>query len=302
MRERVTLEREVGLLSPHALLTPSDSAREWEAETGGQKVSNTFDVPFRWVCKLQVEESHAKGWAEMEPATGVLVGPRHVLTAAHALDPYYKKPTGQWRIIVRPAFDGSRDLGEEISSDVRVSKGWREGWKDVTDPGAYDYGMIILPSDISSKPREELKDNPLGHWGHPTLGYKTLFTPLKAEYLEGKSIYCAGYPRGMKRAMWVGSGMPSHILFRTGKKIVRRKRGMNHTALASLGEDARGMSGGPVWLKTDSTLYLVGINTSISQALIELEGGKQRKEWRAHAARVTIEFFNEVSEWMKGRS
>ncbi|MGA9769542.1 MAG: serine protease [Blastocatellia bacterium] len=295
MRERITMEREMEMLG----LRDQGISYELKIKPGGQTVSNTFDVPFRWICRLQVEVPHSKGWEQKEPGTGVLVGPRHVLTAAHVVDPYNKLPAGQWRVIARLAFDGSRDLGEEISSKAYVSKGWQAKKKDALDPGAYDYAMIILPGDITSKPRKELGNKPLGYWGQSTVDYKTVFAPLKAESLEAKFIYCAGYPRGVKRAMWVGAGKLSNILFRTGTKIVRRKRGMNHDAMTSLAEDAHGMSGGPVWY-SDSVPCLVGINNTISQIPEADPDGKIiRKRWQAHAARVTIEFFNEVSEWIK---
>lgn len=308
MRERVTIEREVELQNAAEPLAPREreTTREFEIKPNGQKVTDSFNVPFRWVCRLQVEERTAIGvaWREQEPATGVLIGPRHVLTAAHLLDPYYQKvSTGLVQVKVRPGFDGSRHLGEEISTDLRVSKGWLAGKKDPMDKGAYDYGMVILPSDsISTKSRKELMGKPLGYWGHPTRGHKTVFAPLNAEFLESKTVHSAGYPKGMKRMMWVGSGTLSNVLLRRGDKVVKYKRGMDLSALAPLGEKAKGMSGGTIWHKVGSTRFLVGINASISEIQVgDQQTGAQSTEWLAHAARVTIELFEEVSEWMHAK-
>src|SRR5512139_1429780 len=124
MRERFAIERELDRLNR---INPSGSqqySREWEFKPSGNTVSNSFDVPYRWVCRLQVQEKGASGWRDKEPATGVLIGPRHVLTAAHLLDPYYQQRAGQWQMLVYPGFDGSRHLGEEISTHIKVSRGW----------------------------------------------------------------------------------------------------------------------------------------------------------------------------------
>lgn len=298
------MEQEVERLRLDSSLTHPHITVEREVKAVGQTVPNTLDVPYRWVCKLVVEENRPKGWSGVAQGSGVLVGPCHVLTAAHTLEPYYNKPAKDWRVKIWMAFDGTRYITEEISSDVRLSEGWKTGLhkvkENLSDMGAYDYAMVILPSDISSKPRKELKNNSLGHWGHSEGGHRTVFAPLKAELLEGNAVYCAGYPKGVKRAMWVAPGNLSNVLLVSGDKVLRRKRGMNNTALASLGEDARGMSGGPVWITVKSTLCLVGINTDVSPVITSGPDGRPRgKKWIGHAARVTIELFNEVRGWMK---
>jgi V8-like Glu-specific endopeptidase len=299
MRERITIQRELELLNQIVPERSQQTPREWEFKPGGQTVSNSFDVPYRCVCRLQVQEKGASGWRDKEPATGVLVGPRHVLTAAHLLDPYYQQRAGQWQVRVYPGFDGSRHLGEEISTRIKVSKGWEAGTKEAGDLGAYDFGMVFLPGDISTKKPKELGGKSLGYWGNPTNGYKTVFAPLDAATLESKTVYSAGYPRGRKKAMWVGTGTLSNVLIRIKDKIERYKRGMDHNAMETLGEEARGMSGGPVWLKRGSTRYLIGVNSSITPVEhVDEKSGTRRKFWRGHAARVTIELFEEVIEWM----
>jgi len=299
MRERFAIERELDRLNR---INPSGSqqySREWEFKPSGQTVANSFDVPYRWVCRLKVQEKGASGWRDKEPATGVLIGPRHVLTAAHLLDPYYKQRAGQWRVLVYPGFDGSRHLGEEISTNIKVGRGWEAGTKEAGDLGAYDFGMVFLPGDISTRKRKELGGKPLGYWGNPTSGHKTVFAPLDAVSLESKTVYSAGYPRGQKKILWVGTGALSNVLIRIKDKIERYKRGMDHNAMESLGEEARGMSGGPVWLKRRSTRYLVGINASITPVEhIDEKSRTRRKFWRGHAARVTLELFEEVIDWM----
>ncbi len=292
------MERELDLLNR---IVPSGSrqiTREWEVKPGGQPVSNSFDVPCRWVCRLQVQEKVGSNWRDKEPATGVLIGPRHVLTAAHLLDPYYKQKAGQWRVLVYPGFDGSQHLGEEISARIKVSRGWEAGTKEAGDLGAYDFGMVFLPGDVSTKKPKELGGLPLGYWGSPTSGHKTVFAPLEATFLESKTIHTAGYPRGQKKILWAGTGTLSNVFLRIKDKI-QNKRGMDHNAMESLGEDARGMSGGPVWLSRGAIRYLVGINSSITPVEhVDEKTRTKRKFWRGRAARVTIELFEEVIDWM----
>ena len=298
MKERITMEREIELLDRIVPSGSRQSPREWEFESGGKMVSNSFDVPYRWVCRLQVREKGPSGWRNKEPATGVLIGPRHVLTTAHLLDPYYKQRAGQWQVLVYPGFNGSRRLGEEISTDIKVSRGWEAGTKEAGDLGAYDFAMVFLPGDISTKRPKELGGKPLGYWGSPTSGHKTVFAPLEATSLESKTVDTAGYPRGKKKTMWAGTGALSNVFIRIKDKI-RTKRGMDHDAMESLGEDARGMSGGPVWLSRGAIRYLIGINASITPVdHVDEKTRTRRKYWGGHAARVTIELFEEVIDWM----
>jgi hypothetical protein len=202
-------------------------------------------------------------------------------------------------VLVYPGFDGSRYLGEEISARIRVSRGWEAGTKEAGDLGAYDFGMVFLASDdVTTKNRKELGGQPLGYWGSPTSGHKTVFAPLEATSLESKTVDTAGYPRGKKKTMWAGTGALSNVFIRIKDKI-RTKRGMDHDAMESLGEDARGMSGGPVWLSRGAIRYLIGINSRITPVEhVNEKTRTKRKFWRAHSARTTIELFEEVIDWM----
>ena len=89
MKERNSMEREFEVLNLAALPGSQQPLREWEVKPGGQAVSDSFDIHYRWVCRLQVQEKVGSNWKDKEPATGVLIGPRHVLTTAHLLDPYW---------------------------------------------------------------------------------------------------------------------------------------------------------------------------------------------------------------------
>ncbi|GEM19768.1 hypothetical protein NONS58_11640 [Nitrosococcus oceani] len=216
---------------------------------------------------------------------------------------------------VLPAYDGSDSLGSYSSvSDLEVSKGWRAGkHKKSLDNGAYDYGMVILSNDnITTDRHKALEGKPLGYWGHPSQGHKTVFAPLGIQWLQSrinKRFFTAGYHKETKRAMQVrwGNIPGSGLVVPDGQGGVIPGRGMVFDALAPLEKRARGMSGGPIWYKVRSkrfsTRFMVGINTSAKKdGVTEIdEKGREHKKWQGYAARVTLEFFEEVSGWMHAK-
>ena len=117
--------------------------------------------------------------------TGTLIGPRHVITAAHCIN---KKGTNQWyTFTVTPGMDGAGTAPygtSTISASPKPGDPFRwyftpEPWRDCEadeNCGQWDWGMIIIPDRLGDKtgwmgyvarPASQL--NNVAHWnrGYP---------------------------------------------------------------------------------------------------------------------------------------
>lgn len=316
MRERATLETERVLLRALAP-TEKDVPRSYEGKEGEvEKDPDSLKIPLRWICRLRL-----RGMIPRENettkrdnlGTGVLIGPRHVLTAAHLLEPFYTASANQITSIdVMPAYGNGTDrLGTysmKNPKNLRVAASWRDASKREADPLALpqdksagnDFGMIILNDDkISTDKHKSLDGRALGYWGHPTRGNGTVFSPLPAKFLiePSKPMHTAGYPTNEGK-VWSGSGSIFNLL---GPKDAPRPA-FNHLILKSLGEKAKGISGGPLWIKVNNTRFLTGLNSSVISSRVETIDKQNKKtvstEWRGSAARLSIGTFEEIVRWM----
>jgi hypothetical protein len=312
MRERITLETEQALLRAVSVYRNDDAARSFEGNVGTVETDpDSLKIPLRWICRIRLRGMFTSKVDQL--ASGVLIGPRHVLTSAHVLDPFYAASANQITSIdVMPGYSGTDRLGTysmKNPKNLRVSANWRDKARRDADPDALsqdrsagnDFGMIILNDDkISTERQKALKDRPLGHWGHPTLGNSTVFSKLPAAFLvePAKPMHTAGYAHRQNK-IWSGSGQVWNVQAKD-----RPRRAFTHSILTSLGTDARGMSGGPLWVKVDDTRYLTGINASVIEKTVQNVDEKsnkttERKVWQATAARLGGDTFEEIMRWMK---
>ena len=179
--------------------------------------------------------------------TGWMVGPGTVITAGHCV---YLHGEGGWAqyIDVIPARNGSlRPYGTIRSSNLRSVTGWTN-----SKNRSNDYGAIILNTKIG---------NTVGYFGYAN---------KSASYIKSKTLNLSGYP-GDK------GGSTQWFMARKCKSVGSR------TITYDI-DTAGGQSGSPVWYKSGSSRYAVGIHTN---------GHSSGNS----ATRIVSAVFNNIKSW-----
>jgi V8-like Glu-specific endopeptidase len=176
-----------------------------------------------WKAITQLEITWPNGLTGV--CSGVLFGPRVVMTASHCL---YAHSFGGWArsIRVSPGRDGStRPYGSQYATGAVSHNEWIQNgnWD-------YDYGAIILPDRTLS--------NRVGYFGYAH------FNPTNLMSLT--TIYRSGYP-GDKggTTQWFTSGRISSVSSRRFFTYMDNKAGS---------------SGGPFFVYNNGVFYVLGIN------------------------------------------
>jgi V8-like Glu-specific endopeptidase len=216
------------------------------------KITDVKKYPFRWICTIVPTFKHPTTGKDIEMATqagsGFLIGPNHVLTAAHVLFPTDGplKNQAPVRVKVTPGHDGRKThFGRWVSTTYKVRAEWRTGGKN-TFNASWDIAMIVLPEGIRRKK--------VGHWGQP--GTNTLRFPLPNDWLKNRIVNVGGYPRDKPQyTQWIAhDGLDDPAPTRAGTAVANVFKYKADTCL--------GQSGAPVWY-WDGKLkrYLVGVHT-----------------------------------------
>jgi V8-like Glu-specific endopeptidase len=244
------------------------SEEEARAKDAKGAVSNTFDVPWRWICRISLSQNGKPAGG----GTGVLISDRHVLTAAHVVYDVYKNRQ-QFDLTVIPALSGNDDLGTHVSSSKPMIPD--RYVPDVKDSD-YDYALIRLDAAIGTQTFDELNKQKLCFWGSPDCGAGPELKRLEPKSLMGKTAYTAGYPQAKGgKTMWWFSGMLH--------SVDEKKRVMWFT-----GEATRGQSGSPVWIQDGNSYRMAGILTA------EVVGSSNA------VVRITRELCRQLQDWMSG--
>jgi V8-like Glu-specific endopeptidase len=292
MNERQAFERELGDLGLSQQAWPQGEGEVLPPIDDRIPVRDTSLVPFRWICHLEMSalDTRDRRTRARSVATGLLIGPCHVLTTGHTL------LTGDGRFAavqawVSPGRNGSSTpFGRVQASRFRTNPNWFRNGVANED---YDYGLITLDDEIGARKFASLGGNPLGWWGDPARGAGTRIERLDPAGLDGQAINVAGYP----------SDKPAGSPWRsTGRlTMMRNAQGQVSTLARRMAHDAdthASQSGAPVWTFDAKTgiRRLVGVHTGAVDLRVDAPSGPQQRRTNV-AIRLTLEVVRQLAAW-----
>jgi V8-like Glu-specific endopeptidase len=222
---------------------------KWEGITGSdtrKRINDTTVAPFKYICCILIGANVKR---PQQRGTGVLIGPRTVMTAAHNV---YGFGVDKIRII-----PGRNSLmtkwnvfGEYRATDIIMSY---PSYTEEDHHSPMDYAIIHLDKDISST---------IGYWGmKPWKGDELGSSFLTGKYMPGpagiQKINICGYP--------VDKGGNTQYL--SYDKTLKFNPERNE--LFFLNDVTYGNSGSPMWIRRSSDnggRVLVGITTFVHPA------------------------------------
>lgn len=244
-------------------------------------VADPLEVPCRWICQLRVRRRDSNGRTTLTGATGLLVSPRHVLTAAHPIRVDRRDERGQWvsydatDVWVSPArAGGSRPLGTWAAAlPARLAPRWQPRGGSAE----FDYALLTLERPVGDREIPRLGGR-LCYWGATSCGHQAVAYRLPPEDLEGATAITAGYP--------ADRGGGTRLMMATGRLsgVVATRRLMNFAADA-----CQGQSGSPVWIGRGGEHRLAGL-------LVKVVRG------HALAIRITRELSRQLRQWLGAES
>jgi V8-like Glu-specific endopeptidase len=268
-----------------------------------QRVPDPLAVPYRWICSLDV--TYADG--QFSRGSGLLVGPRQVLTAAHNV--YRRRDgAGPSSLYVAPARAGRADpFGRTKAVATSLSSRFLTGPPGTgTAPlgvsGRFDVALLTLERDVAGLTHAGLRRGTLGHWGHPTQGHGTVLRALDPAFLAGKAVVVGGYPGDF-------CGTERYDATRGCDRRDRATRAFVHHGVASFpaglpglllhtADTAPGQSGSPVWIRfRDGSRWLAGVHVD-AHRVIDAATGRERPVTANRAVHLSRDLLALVRTWM----
>jgi V8-like Glu-specific endopeptidase len=222
------------------------------------RITDTTALPFRWVCSLKVyfrDPDDAKRVLEFDQGSGLLVGPSHVLTAAHVIYAAVGRPgrpnpkQEALRIDVFPGRTGDTTFpfGKARSESFAYPAAFTANMDRRSD-----YAMIKLKEDIGLRKFRSLSHQPVGYWGSDD---KHKIVAVDRALLRGKIVNVAGYPDGKSHQLYTAYDTVNQVSPTMSGKDVPEL--LSHTV-----DTSNGQSGAPVWRHDPATgvRYLVAVH------------------------------------------
>jgi monoamine oxidase len=269
-------------------------------------MSNAFEIPARWVCAIDIYGRNPADGSEVladQRATGILIGPCHVLTAAHVFgatsirvkDKTVRVPVLRAR--VSPGRNGDND-------DHPLGWAWSKSIQRVLpDADETDYALIELDRDLSKATHKKMS-GALGYWGQVPL--QAALRALDPKTLVDATVTVIGYP-GDRCGIKALTGNAREKLAKITYCVQRQRDVWASTPWRASGalfadptsgklehtaDTYEGESGGPICAHRDRVLELVGVHGG------EVPPPSGRPVARNRGARVTPEMLKQLRDWI----